>query len=181
MKEIWEIAFKMKALKIIGISLAATIVALLGIGVVVPSYEYQSSIQVNASPEKCWKVFHNTKLMSQWMDGFESLKLKSGDSLTLGSQYEIVVHGHDKRMTMSEKIIEVNAPTKVSYELKNDVLKSEFTFSFEGSSSTTITSHYKISGNNVLWKSILFLSKSYMTKASQDQLSLLKKVIEEQK
>ncbi len=170
----------MKALKVIGIVLLLLIFAILSIGLIVPSYEYQSSIQVNASPEKCWKIFHNTKLMNRWMDGFESLTLKSGDSLAVGSQYEIVVNGHDKRMTMSEKIIDVNAPTKVSYELNNDVLKSEFTFSFEGSLSTTITSHYKINGNNMMWKSILFLSKSYMTNASQQQLTLLKKVIEEQ-
>src|SRR5258706_14294988 len=118
--------------------------------------------------------------MSKWMDGFESLMLKTGDSLAIGSQYEIIVHGHDKRMVMSETITEINAPAKVSYELNNDVLKTEFTFSFEGVSSTTITSHNKVAGNNILWKSILFLSKSYMTNARHDQLTLLKKVIEEQ-
>jgi len=58
------------------------------------------------------------------------------------------------------------------------VLKSEFSFSFEGTTSTTITSRYKIKGNNILWKSILFLSKSYMTSEGQKQLEGLKKVIE---
>ena len=170
----------MKVLKIIGIVLAAIIIAALSLGLIVPSYEYESTVQVNASPEKCWKVFHDTKQMNKWMGGFESLTLKKGDSMTVGSQYEIVMNGHDKRMVMNETITEINAPTKVSYELNNDVLKSEFTFSFEGSSSTTITSRYKVSGNNILWKSILFLSKSYMTNASQSQLLLLKKAIEEQ-
>lgn len=145
-----------------------------------PSYQYEATIQVNASPEKCWRVFHNTKLMSQWLRGFESLTLKSGDSLAVGSLYEIVVTDEDHRMVMSEKIIEVNAPTKVLYELNNDVLKSEFAFSFEGTTSTTITSKYKITGNNMLWKSILLISKSYMTNASADQLQLLKAVIEKE-
>ncbi len=170
----------MKALKIIGISLAAVLIIFLGIGLIVPSYDYQSSIQVNASPEKCWGVFHNTKLMSQWLQGLESLTLKSGDSLAVGSLYEIVVNDDGHRMVMSEKIIEVRAPTKVSYELNNDVLKSKFSFSFDGSQSTTVSSHYNVTGNNILWKSILFLSKSYMTTASQGQLTSLKKVIEEQ-
>lgn len=170
----------MKVLKIIGIVLAAIIILSLSVGIIVPSYDYKVTVQVNATPEKCWKVFHNTKLMSKWMQGFESLTLKKGDSLTVGSQYEIVIYGHDKKMVMNETITDVNAPVKVSYELINDVLKSEMTFSFDGNSATTMSSHCKVTGNNILWRSILFFSKSYMTKASQSQLTALKKVIEEQ-
>lgn len=170
----------MKALKIIGIVLAIVIIAALSVGIIVPSYDYQVSVQVNASPEKCWKTFHDTRQMNKWMEGFESLSLKKGDSLTVGSQYEIVIYGHDKRMVMNETITEINAPVKVSYELNNDVLKSEMTFSFDGNSVTTISNHYKVTGNNILWRSILFFSKSYMTNASQGQLTALKKVIEEQ-
>ena len=170
----------MKAIKIIGIVLTIVIVVFFSLGIFVPSYEYQSSIEVNASAEKCWKVYHNVKLMNQWLQGFESLTLKSGDSLATGSQYEIVITDDGHRMEMSEKITAINPPTKVSYELDNDVLKSEFSFSFEGSLPTKITSHYKITGNNIAWRSILFLSKSYMTNAGKDQLTSLKKVIEEQ-
>jgi len=179
-EELWLNSFKMKVLKIIGIVLAAIIILSLSVGIIVPSYDYKVTVQVNATPEKCWKVFHNTKLMSKWMQGFESLTLIKGDSLTIGSQYEIVIFGHDKRMVMNETITEINAPTKISYELINDVLKSEMTFSFDGNSATTISSHCKVTGNNILWRSILFFSKSYMTKASQSQLTALKKVIEEQ-
>lgn len=171
----------MKALKITLVCLALILVAFICIGVAVPSYNYQFSTRVKASPEKCWRTFHNTRLMNQWISGLESFVLKSGDSLALGSIYEIVVNDDGHRMAMSEKIIEVAAPARVSYELNNDVLKSEFTFSFEGDSSTTmINSHYKITGNNIAWKSILFLSKSYMSSSANDQLISLKKVIEEQ-
>ena len=77
----------MKALKFIAAGLVVLAAIFLSIGLAVPSYEYQSSIKVNASPEKCWKIFHDTKLMNQWLEGFESLALKSGDSLSVGSQY----------------------------------------------------------------------------------------------
>jgi len=168
----------MKIVKIILVTLAGIILLFLSLGLLFPSYEYQSSIVVNASPEKCWTVYHNTKKMGSWLEGFESLTLKSGELLATGSTYEIVVTDDGHRMVMNEKIIEVSAPTKISYELNNDVLKSEFSFSFEGTTSTTITSRYKIKGNNILWKSILFLSKSYMTSEGQKQLEGLKKVIE---
>jgi hypothetical protein len=83
------------------------------------------------------------------MKGFESLTLKSGDSL------------------VSEKLTKVNAPIKISHELSNDVLRSEYSFSFAGNSPTKITSHYKITGNDIFWQSIRFLSKPYMRGAVQ--------------
>lgn len=169
----------MKALKIIGIVLTTIVVVFLVIGLIVPSYEYDSSIEVNAPVEKCWSAFHDVKKMNQWLKGFESLTLKSGDSLSIGSVYEIVITDGDHRMVMSEKITEVNAPQRVSYQLDNDVLRSEFSFSFDGTSPTKITSHYKVTGNNIAWRSILFLSKSYMTSSAAEQLSSLKKVIEQ--
>ena len=170
----------MKIVKIILVTLAGIVLLFLSLGLLFPSYEYQTTIVVNASSEKCWATYHDTKKMGEWLDGFESLTLKSGEQLAAGSTYEIVVTDDGHRMVMNEKILEVNAPTKVSYELNNDVLKSEFSFSFEGTTSTTVTSKYKITGNNTLWKSILFLSKSYMTGEAQQQLEGLKKVIEKQ-
>lgn len=170
---------KMKALKIAGITLTIIVVMFLGIGLIFPSYEYDSAIEVNAPIEKCWSTFHDVSKMNQWLKGFESLTLKSGDSLYVGSVYEIVVTDGDHRMVMSEKITEVKAPQKISYQLDNDVLKSEFSFSFDGSSPTKITSHHKVTGNNIAWRSILFLSKSYMKGSAADQLSSLKKVIEQ--
>lgn len=170
----------MKALKIIGIALTIMVIIFFCIGLVVPSYEYGSTIEVNAPIEKCWKTFHDTKKMNQWLKGFESITLKSGDSLAVGSVYEIAVRDGNNRMVMSERITDIKTPAKISYELTNDVLKSEFSFSFEGTSSTKITNRYKVTGNNPAWKSILFLSKSYMSSSAENQLTLLKKVIEEQ-
>jgi hypothetical protein len=170
----------MKVLRIVLITLTAVVLLFLSLGLLVPSYEYQCSIKVNATPEKCWAVYHDTKKMGEWLKGFESLTLKKGEYLSSGSTYEIIVNDDGHRMVMAEKIIEINVPSKVSYELNNDVLNSEYSFSFEGTKSTTITSWYKITGKNILWRSILFLSKSYMTNSGQEQLDELKKVIEKQ-
>src|SRR6478736_310561 len=105
----------MKIVKIVLIALAAIVLLFLSIGLIFPSYEYQSSIAVNASPEKCWAVYHDTKRMSEWLDGFESLTLKTGEQLANGSTYEIIITDDGHRMVMNEKIIEVNAPTKIAY------------------------------------------------------------------
>lgn len=115
------------------------------------------------------------------MDGFESISLKSGEHLVVGSTYEIIVNSDNERIVMQEKLLQIKAPEKITYQLDNDVLKSEYIFSFEGAETTTITSRYKITGANLIWRSVLFLSKSYMANQSQAQLDGLKKVIENQK
>ena len=168
----------MKSLRIIFIVLSGIVVVFLGIGMIVPSYEYELSIVANANPAKCWAAFHDAKKMNAWLDGFESLTLKGGVLLSPGSTYEIIINENGHRMIMTEKIVEVSVPNRIVYELNNDVLKSEFSYAFEGSTSTRITSKYKIAGNSIVWKSILFLSKSYMTRSAQAQLEKLKKVIE---
>ena len=170
----------MKALRITLYLITGIVLLFFSLGVIVPSYVYQSSIVVNASPEKCWAAYHDTKEMAERLEGFESLTLKSGELLSPGSMYEIVVNDKGRRMVMSEKIMEIIAPNKISYELNNDVSRSEFSFSFEGIASTTITSKCKISGNSILWKSILFLSKSFTVNAVPQQFEGLKKVIEKQ-
>lgn len=117
--------------------------------------------------------------MGQWMSGFESLTPEKGDSLAVGSEYEIVIVDGE-RMEMRERITAVKPFHSVSYELSNDVLTSDYTFVFEGEGTTLIRAHYKVTGNNIVWKSILFHFKGAISSSSQEQLNLLKKVIEQQ-
>src|SRR5882762_11461475 len=98
----------MKIIKIILVTLMGIVLLFLSLGLFFPTYEYQSSIVVNASPEKCWTIYHDTKKMSEWLEGFESLTLKSGEHLAAGSIYEIVVTDDGHRMVMNERITEVS-------------------------------------------------------------------------
>jgi uncharacterized protein YndB with AHSA1/START domain len=169
----------MKWLKIIGFAIVALIALFFSLGVFVPQYEYESTVTVNAPREKCWKIYHSPSLMGQWMRGFESLTLKKGDSLAVGSEYEIVIVDGE-RMEMREHITAVNPFHSVSYELTNDVLTSEYTFYFEGEGNTRIRAHYKVTGNNIILKSMLLLFKGAISSSSQEQLNLLKKAIEKE-
>ena len=169
----------MKWLKIIGFTFLVLLLLFFSLGIFVPSYEYQSIVSVNAPREKCWKIYHNPALMGQWMPGFESLALKKGDSLAIGSEYEIVIVDGE-RMVMQERITALTPTRSVSYELTNDVLRSEYTFYFEGEDTTQIRAEYTVTGNNLVWKSILFVFKGGLSSSSQEQLISLKRVIEQQ-
>jgi uncharacterized membrane protein len=151
------------------------------LGVFFPDFEYENSVTVNADQQKCWEVFHDVSKMKAWMDGFESLTLKSGGFLQQGSTYEIVIVSNGERMMMDERITDIKPVESVSFELNNDVLKSDAAIRFDSinNQQTVIRSHYKVTGNNLLWRSILFLSKTYLTSTNKQQMDALKKVIEE--
>lgn len=168
----------MKIVKYAGIALGALVVAFICLGLFVPAFEYSSSVRVNAPVEKCWSVLHDTSRMKKWMPGFVRLTLKRGEPMSPGATYEIVIR-QDKLYVMSEILKEVRVPEFATYELTNDVMKSEYDFKLiSKNSQTEITSHYKVTGNNLIWKSILLLSKSYLQSESQKELVLLKIEIE---
>ena len=168
----------MKILKYTGITITLLIVLFLGVGLFIPRFEYSASTQVNINPEKCWTILHDTTRMKKWLPGFVSLTLTKGEYLQVGSVYEIVLL-QDKLYRMQETMKAVNPPQWVSFVLINDVMKSEYSFRLTGNSTQTeIQSHYTVTGNNLIWRSILLLSKSYLQKNAQDQLDSLKAVIE---
>lgn len=171
----------MKVVKIILIVILAIVATVIAIGLIVPNFEYGNSIAVQAPAEKCWKVFHDTSRMNHWMEGFKSIVLTKGDHLQPGSEYRIVIVDGNERMEMSEKIIAVNAPESVSYELNNDVLRSEFTYRFKGDDNTTeIITNYKVTGNNVFMRAFLFFMKAYLKDSEKKMLEGLKREIESQ-
>ena len=168
----------MKILKYLGIVITILLVVFLSLGLAIPSFDYTSVVSINAPPEKCWGVLHDTSRMKKWMPGFERLTLKSGAHFQTGAVYEFIIH-QEERYVMQEVVKAVKMPERSCYELTNDVLKSEYDINLvPKDSKTQITAHYRITGNNLIWKSILALSKSYLQKGSQTQLDLLKVEIE---
>ncbi len=168
----------MKLLKYLGILILTLLIVLLSLGLWVKSFEYSSHVLVMAPPEKCWAILHDTSKMKTWLHGFKRLTLKSGEHMHAGASYEIIIV-QDKSYVMNETLRAVKAPTFAEYELTNEVLKSEYTITLVPKKGITeITTEYRITGNNLMWKSILFLSKSYLEAESQTQMDLLKLEIE---
>lgn len=163
----------MKILKYIGITVLGLVAIFIAVGLAVHSFSYEASVVVNAPPQKCWSVLHDTSRMNRWMNGFQRLTLTSGEWMKPGSSYEIVLQ-QDKLYIMPEKLIDLKEPEWATYQLTNDVLTSDYTFRLTGQGlKTEIKAAYKVTGTNVIWRSILFLSKSYLQQEAQKQMDLL--------
>ena len=168
----------MKILKYAGIALVAILVLFLSVGLFIPRFEYSAGVLVNAAPEKCWTIMNDTTKMKKWIPGFVSFTLVNGEYLQAGSTYEIVLN-QDKVYRMQETLKEVNPPQWAAFELHNEVMKSEYGFRLTvNASQTEIQAQYAVTGNNLIWRSILLLSKSYLQKNTQEQLNSLKAEIE---
>lgn len=172
----------MRILKIAGVIFGFLLAIFILLGVFVPSFEYENSVTVNAGQASCWSTFHDVSKMKSWMEGLESLSLKSGESMQLGSVYEMVMVDNGERMVMNETITDITPGEQISYNLDNDVLNSVYTFTFHATNDhqTIIRGRYKVTGNNLLWRSILFLSKSYIRETGQKQLNAFKEMIEKE-
>jgi hypothetical protein len=168
----------MRIIKILLAIIGVLVIIVISTGLLVPTFEYGNSVAVNAPAESCWKVFHDTSRMNRWNEGFQSLVLTKGDTLEEGAEYKLTLN-QGEVMVMKQKVIRLNAPESISYELNNDVLKSEYTYAFEGDGAkTNISTRYAVTGNNVFMKAILFYSKSYLQRADRQALEKLKMEIE---
>jgi hypothetical protein len=168
----------MKILKYGGIASLSLLVVFFAMGFVIPAFEYETSVSISASPEQCWAVLQDTSRMKNWMPGFRKLTLKSGVDNHTGAVYELIVT-QDETYVMTETLKASREPEELSYDLNNDVMTLEYRFALtRAGSQTHIAGHYKVRGNNPVWKSLLFLSKAYLKRSSQEQLDLLKTEVE---
>jgi uncharacterized protein YndB with AHSA1/START domain len=158
--------------------LTLIVFVLLIVGFSHPSFNYGNSVQITASPDKCFNFLTDTMKIAKWMKGFESQRVITGTPMTPGATYQFVINDGE-RMVMEQKILSVNNGRNIEYALTNDVLRSQYSYSLAGDSTETrVETQYVVEGNNVFMKAILFFSKSYLQRADLELLEDLKKTIE---
>ena len=172
----------MRIIKISILSLIALLVLFLSIGTIFPSFDYTNEVKVEAPMDKCWQSLNNPTTMHRWMQGLETYKLISGEHLQPGGTYSLIIVEGSERMEMIQKIEDINPPASIHLILTNDVLTSDFSYLLsETDGVTTLQAHYEVTGNSILWSSVLRLSKGYISGEGQKQLQKLKTLIESEK
>jgi hypothetical protein len=164
----------MKILKYLGMASMVLLAIFFVIGLAVPTFEYHTTVMVDESAEKCWQTLTDSSRMKSWIRGLKSIRLIGGSHNQPGGRYELVIV-QDGTYVMTQAITKRLEPKIISFILENDVMKLEYSFTLaENSGSTNINGYYKATGNSLPWRSLLYLSKSYLTQSSQEQLDLLK-------
>ncbi|MEL7001466.1 MAG: SRPBCC family protein [Bacteroidota bacterium] len=171
----------MKVLKIIGTILIALLLLFFSVGLIWPTFSYESKVIVNAPIDQSWEVFTDTSHSSKWMEGFKSIKTISKEPDEVGSTYELIFNSNGEEIKLLETVTHYDVNNLYGMDIQSDVLYNESLIYFDSESDkTVITAKNSVSGNGMFWKSLLYIMKSTFQETSDQQYEKLKKVIENQ-
>lgn len=169
----------MKVLKYVLGFLGIVIVAFLMIGVFVPSFRYETTIDVNAPVATSWSIFNDESRMGEWLIGFQNIETISGNPGEVGSKYRLVFLEGDETIVMTEEMTAVQENELVAFKFDNDLMTGTFEVRFRGDESkTTIATINELQGKNIVWRSLLWLSKTTIRERAQANYARLKELIE---
>ncbi len=163
---------------VVGI-LALLLVAFFMVGVFVPTFTYESRISVNKPAAHAFAVFIDENKTADWMTGFKSIEIISGNRGEVGSKYKLAIEENGELMEMEETITKFKENELFASKLINDVMFADVEITFvESHGQTTITASNLVEGRNWIWKSLLGLFKGNISNQSQEIYENLKQLIE---
>lgn len=155
------------------------------IGLVNSSIEYGHEITVSKSAEEAWAVSKDESKFNQWLEGFKSIELLSGELGEVGSTYKVVVNPGEGQpdFEMTETIISIKEYDHIEMHYDNEMMDFEQTISFsESEEGVKIKTDSKVFGKGLMLRSMFALmemsSGSFQTQEAKN-IDALKKVIEE--
>ncbi len=169
----------MKALKYSLGFLAFLALLFLLIGFIIPTFSYETSVEVASSREHAFTVFIDETRTADWLTGLRSIELISGSPREIGSKYRLVIVDRGEEMVMTEELTAFDENEFYAFKLDNDVMLADAEIRFAGDEAgTRIVSKTAVEGKGIFWRSLLPLFKSMMVKRSQEDYNKLKRVIE---
>lgn len=154
------------------------------IGFLKPTIQYGHEIAVNKSVKEAWAVVQDETKLGQWLEGFKSIDLISGEAGEVGSKYKVVVNpgeGQDD-FEMVETIVSKKEFDHITLNFDSDVMVFDQTTSFaEANGKTSIKTDSKVSGKGMMMRSMFALmnlfSDAFQTQEVKN-IEALKKLIE---
>ncbi len=155
------------------------------IGFIKPSVSYGHEITVNKPVKEAWAVHQDETKLGQWLKGFKSIDLISGEKGTIGSKYKVVVNPGEGQpdFEMIETVKSFKEFDHIDLNFDSDmmVFDQKTTFS-ESNGKTTMKTDSVVKGKGMVMRSMFALMELF-TGSFQDQevknIEALKKVIEE--
>ncbi len=174
----------MKVLKIILIVIVSLIALFFIIGLVKSEVHYGHEVTVNKSVQQAWAVSQDESKYDQWLAGFKSMELLSGEKGTEGSTYRIVVNpGHDQPdFEMIETVVSIQENDHVNMVFDNEMMEFEQVMTFrENEGKTTIKTESLVRGKGLMTRSTFALMEMLtgsFTAQEAENIEALKRVIE---
>ncbi len=175
----------MKILKYLLLLLVGLFLIFLALGFLMPTVQYGHEITVDKSAKEAWAVHQDPTKLGQWIRGFKSIELISGEEGAVGSKYKVVVDPGEGQpeFIMTETIASKKEMDHITLKFDSDMMVFDQTTTFaEVAGKTTITTDSKVKGNGMMMRSMFalmtLLSDSFHEQEIKN-VEALKKVIME--
>lgn len=175
----------MKFLKYLFLLIGGLILIFFAFGLLKPTVEYGHEILVDKPIKEAWAVHQDASKYGQWLEGFKSIELLSGEQNAVGSTYKVIVNPgegqEDFEMIETLKAIEDFDHVALNFDSEMMVFDQTTTFT-EKDGKTSIKTDSKVAGKGMMMRS-MFAMMEVLGGAFQVQeeknIEALKKVIEE--
>lgn len=157
-------------------TLVLLIAVFFSLGIIFPSVEYTTTVEINKPRDFTWNVMRERK---DWIYGFKNLEQISGKPNEVGSRAKITVFREGAEYTFNSELLDIKPPEMSMTELTNDMLTHDATVHLiENNGKTTVVSEEKITGKNPLFRSLFVLFKSRIIATSVKNFEGLKQTVE---
>lgn len=164
----------MKALKIILGLVSGLAVAFVLIGYMIPELRFTTTVHVPRSADVAFDVFTNTDLMDQWLEGFESIELISGEPEEIGSIFRVRFNDDGTEIEFTEELTTFEESKAYGFLMDAGFFTNQALFSFsEESGKTTIKASNVMVGSSWYMRSMLPFMNGEMQRQQAETLQAL--------
>ena len=171
----------MKILKYLLYAVAALGVLFIAAGFVKPTAGYGNEIEVNKPLRESWAVYQDMSKLGDWINGFKSMELISGEKGTVGSKYKIIVHPEEgEYIELIETITSLQDQESMGLEFDSEFMTNNLLVNFsEKEGKTYIKTNATVRGKGMFMRSLMALMEGPMGNEDLKNMTALKKLIEE--
>jgi len=170
----------MKYLKYLLILIVVLVLVFIGKGFFTSSIAYKNEVVVNKPANESWAVMSDEANLPKWLKGFKKTELIKGTANTVGAVSKVFVEENGREMIMEETITAIKPNEHLAMTFTMDFMDMQYEIFFkENDGKTTINSKSTVSGNGILYKSMVSFMQGSMKEQEEENLKSLKKIIEE--
>ena len=171
----------MKYLKYIVGFIALLFLLFIGRGLLTPFISYESEITVDKSNKEAWAVMNDESKIHEWLQGITNIEHVSGEKGNVGAITRYTFNNDGQESIILETIKSITPNEQITMVFKMEgVMVMDYQLDFSNQNGKT---HIKSStinkGEGIIMRSMIPFMKSSMKTQEDENMSNLKKLIEE--
>ncbi len=149
------------------------------IGIIIPNINFESRIEIERPVVLVFDAFTNSKILDDWLTGFQKIEKIEGNPRTAGSKYKLILKTNDELFTVIENVVDVREFEQLIIRGEQETMWTLSTTKFRSYGPITqVICIRSVKGKNLFWRSLLPFYKSEMVQQLANDLTNLKIVLE---